>query len=340
MFEVYSDSVGNATFETTGLTGVIDRSDQSITINGTTTARYPQVQLIGSQGVLRLVPNKTYTVSIASSNAPENAYVYILIQGYINNGWETIKSTRGIATGTFSFTKTYANYRYILVWENTGLTYNNTKTRISIVEGEVSSFIPFGYQLPLTVTSGAQSQDYPLYIGSTKLGEEEYVDYGEQKVWKKKPNLISDVLSGVSVSADGTLTRNAALNGAVTPIEQGRTYTMQYARNSGNMICGFYENYPEVNTTTYDGSRLIWNGSYHTFIAPIDGYLISSCTPTIIDPIVYEGEYPQLTPVDPPVPLPEILTYQGENTLSSTETLGEATIKGRINELPTQQSDN
>jgi hypothetical protein len=39
-----------------------------------------------------------------------------------------------------------------------------------------------------------------------------------------------------------------------------------------------------------------------------------------------------LVPIDPPLPFPPIPTYKGENTLSSTETLGEVTIKGRIKE--------
>ncbi len=39
-----------------------------------------------------------------------------------------------------------------------------------------------------------------------------------------------------------------------------------------------------------------------------------------------------LQPVDPPIPLPPIPTYKGENTLSSTETVGDVTIKGNIKE--------
>lgn len=35
-------------------------------------------------------------------------------------------------------------------------------------------------------------------------------------------------------------------------------------------------------------------------------------------------------PQDPPLPLPAIETFKGENTLDSTETLGEVTIKGQI----------
>lgn len=35
-----------------------------------------------------------------------------------------------------------------------------------------------------------------------------------------------------------------------------------------------------------------------------------------------------LVPTDPPVPLPAINTYKGENTLSSTETLGDIELTG------------
>ena len=39
-----------------------------------------------------------------------------------------------------------------------------------------------------------------------------------------------------------------------------------------------------------------------------------------------------LVPTDPPVPLPVINAYKGENTLSSTETVGEVSVKGKIKE--------
>lgn len=40
-----------------------------------------------------------------------------------------------------------------------------------------------------------------------------------------------------------------------------------------------------------------------------------------------------LQPTDPPVPFPAISTYQGENTLSSTETVGEVSVTGKIKEI-------
>lgn len=92
------------------------------------------------------------------------------------------------------------------------------------------TYIPYGYQIPILISGEeAQQSNYDLFIGDSKLGEEEYVDFKEQKIYKM---------------IDGTL-----------------------------------------------------------------------------------------TPTDPPIALPSISTSQGENTLSSTETLGEITIKGRIREL-------
>lgn len=40
-----------------------------------------------------------------------------------------------------------------------------------------------------------------------------------------------------------------------------------------------------------------------------------------------------LVPTDPPVPFPSITAYKGENTLSSTETVGEVSVTGKIKEI-------
>lgn len=40
-----------------------------------------------------------------------------------------------------------------------------------------------------------------------------------------------------------------------------------------------------------------------------------------------------LVPTDPILPFSEISTYQGENTLSSTETVGEVSVTGKIKEI-------
>ena len=48
-----------------------------------------------------------------------------------------------------------------------------------------SIYIPYGYKLPLTVTNGTETKTTDIYIGDSKLGEAEYVDYGEQKIYKR-----------------------------------------------------------------------------------------------------------------------------------------------------------
>ena len=99
---------------------------------------------------------------------------------------------------------------------------------ISLTLFAAAEYIPFGYQIPLSITDGTNTEDYVLYIGDTQLGENEYLDYSEQKLYK---------------DVSGTL-----------------------------------------------------------------------------------------TPTDPPAAFPAIIAYAGENTLSSTETVGSVTIKGRIKE--------
>ena len=47
---------------------------------------------------------------------------------------------------------------------------------------------------------------------------------------------------------------------------------------------------------------------------------------------LYKDVSGTLTPTDPPAAFPAIIAYAGENTLSSTETVGSVTIKGRIKE--------
>ncbi len=43
---------------------------------------------------------------------------------------------------------------------------------------------------------------------------------------------------------------------------------------------------------------------------------------------IYKLQEGVLTPTDPPAPLPSIITYDGENTISSTETLGDVEFTG------------
>ena len=100
---------------------------------------------------------------------------------------------------------------------------------ISLTLFAAAEYIPFGYQIPLSITDGTSSENITLYIGNSQLGENEYLSFAEQKLYK---------------DVSGTL-----------------------------------------------------------------------------------------TPTDPPAAFPAITAYQGENTLSSTETLGSVSVSGKIKEV-------
>lgn len=205
------------------------------------------------------------------------------------------------------------------------------------------SYIPHGYKIPLTVTSGQNTDTYPLYIGDAKLGAEEYLDYAEQKVYKRTENYFPRNIptsSGRRLRTDGSMSSTS--HWATTdyiPVS-GRTFTLSpVASNYTNSaICAYDSNknlikgqaYGTVSDTPYDVTiscdsdvsfiRLCY---YTKVVAKSTIMLVpgSTAPPTYI---------PYLQPTDPPTSFPAITAYEGENTLSSTETVGEVTLTGRL----------
>lgn len=57
---------------------------------------------------------------------------------------------------------------------------------------ETESGEPAGYKLPMTMESGEESTTTPIYIGDSKLGEEEYVDYASGKIYRTIGLITSD----------------------------------------------------------------------------------------------------------------------------------------------------
>lgn len=79
-----------------------------------------------------------------------------------------------------------------------------------VVEGSTapSNYVPHGYKLPMSVSDGTASTVTPIYIGDTPLGEDEYVDYGEQKVYRMSEGVLTPTDPPVPLPAlptcDGT----------------------------------------------------------------------------------------------------------------------------------------
>ena len=206
------------------------------------------------------------------------------------------------------------------------------------------SYIPFGYQIPLSITDGTNTEDYVLYIGDTQLGEDEYLDYAEQKVYKKtlewscqvtapsnnrvrysfKPTISnSSVAEGVSaagmITLRGTVSELTKETEGASTIEAPTTY---------EQITTIGRNAVEEGNGTTARAFVVIRGKYYysdTITYTYDYALANQ-------PIIPQNTWNNI-PTDPPVAFPAITAYQGENTLSSTETLGGVSVSGKIKEV-------
>lgn len=205
-----------------------------------------------------------------------------------------------------------------------------------------------GSTAPSTYIPHRYTSDVSIYIGDSKLLADEYVDFGEQKVYKRTENLWDGTFYQGSVNSPRSVSRISTHN---IPVELGMTYSLKlygelpsicdFAFVVRNGISIIYDsNWKDTETFVYTMpqdtgvyyAEIIIKRKTEGKITP--SYVKSLGNLTLIkDSTPPETYIPYLQPTDPPVPLPPIPTYKGENTLSSTETLGEVTVKGRIREL-------
>lgn len=228
---------------------------------------------------------------------------------------------------------------------------------------ETESGEPTGYKLPMTMTSGEQSQSTPIYIGDTKLGAEEYVDYGEQKVYRRGENLADwekTYKYNVNVnleqdSATITTSGSASLYPAVqfSPnansgpdslgLIPGKKYLVTYevsnvsipANDTGTKYFCLRDS---INRVIVSDSNRLNNEGKHLFEVTFQqgaylSILLARTGSTLVSSLtISKLQITEFTPTDPPVPLPELSTYSGENTLSCSEELGGVSITGYIKE--------
>lgn len=222
----------------------------------------------------------------------------------------------------------------------------------------ITEYIPYGYKLPMTVEGGEKSTT-PIYIGDSKLGEEEYVDYESGKVWKLRDNLFdAEQIVEDSVSTASTYIKDAWLryNTGPSPItinvdgQVGETFQFKlWAKNfnttSQNNIRFILEY--EDGTTVITGSNSFAAGTerYVQFTSNSAKALkrvISQNTSNrsagieISKTLIVKSDtMPEtyLQPTDPPTPPPPLTVEQGETSISSTETVADVSVKGRISRL-------
>lgn len=209
---------------------------------------------------------------------------------------------------------------------------------IMLTEGSTAptSYIPYGYKLPMTVSDGNTVQNVPVYIGEKQLMESEYVSYGEQKIYKRTENLfdISSLYSTIIVQGQ-TFTKPRSsyffdvFSGSVggsTPINLQKSIPV----TSGTYTISFEESETKIAVVFSDGDTqtIIASSSSVTqrnFDVPSDGYISIRCENSAICSVkklqIVKGStapstyIPYLQPTDPPVPLPEIPTMDGTTVI-------------------------
>ena len=180
----------------------------------------------------------------------------------------------------------------------------------------------------MLTTEAPSTSNYNLFIGNSKLSEEEYIDYQEQKIYKRTENLVEGIIEGANIDDTGIIINNTSFNMYIAKIVEGQEYTITTSSGSG-FVYGLFRTFPVINSQSYDNSRVIGQS---TFTAPIDGYIAFRAVLNDTLVMLTEGStppdhyIPHIQPIDPPVQLPTIQTYIGENILSSTETLNTFSI--------------
>ena len=178
-----------------------------------------------------------------------------------------------------------------------------------LVEGSTApaEYVPYGYEVDMSVSDGTTSTTTPIYIGSDPLGEDEYVSFKEQKVYRRTEQLWDGVLyNGHFTSSDFILT-DATRPGVYKSIKvllQPGNYVLKFnpmVYLVRTLINGGYSEY-SYNTEevyfTVNSERYVGFSFRNTSNTKWESY-----TSTISIKGIYS--------TDPPVPLPALPTVDG-----------------------------
>ena len=124
-------------------------------------------------------PNATYQWSYQTGSFPKSSIknAWTGIGWYNDDGF--ISRVSGEVNTTLEIVAP-ANAKYaILSFRTFGENYNAVFIKSSTPP---ETYIPYGYKLPLTITSGTESKDTYIYIGDSKMLSGDYVDYESGKI--------------------------------------------------------------------------------------------------------------------------------------------------------------
>lgn len=205
---------------------------------------------------------------------------------------------------------------------------NSCLNAVSLIEGErpagmgrepyPANYIPYGYKLPMTVGDGNTVQTVPIYIGSELLGEDEYVDYAEGKIYHKNPANYFDgyfELGAIDYNTGAEIPSNSSIRTDFIELEPSNKYYVKWATGDLYILPVSYDE--NKNYVKYLGAKTS-NPSYFEVGANekyIRFYLYNTTTPPKEMMVCKNADAPYYDPQDPPVPLPDIPTIDGETVI-------------------------
>ena len=277
-----------------------------------------------------------YCVKAFESLSTTYIYARVVQNNQPIQTWYVVTPT-GLLTANVTLSEGQTLYVYdadISTLERAKQNLNATKT--TVLFSALSAPTPPDHYIPYRYET-----TYNLYIGNTKLYKEEYLDYQEQKIYKRTENLWnkSFVVPG-TINADGSTTTSEyyARYTDYIPLQEGETIGFLTPKSTGHYVAVYNSNYAIIDRVQVGVST---TGSIYTaisntaYILPFFGGAGAQQITSVDDIASEYGQIPSsyiayLQPTDTPTSFPSITTYKGENTLSSSETVGDVTIKGRI----------
>lgn len=290
---------------------------------------------------------------------------------YINeNGQETaqggfsIYATEKLDTSLGEYSFYFAEYGFNTtvrvhgysngVWQQQITTFANTHSatitkpqgideiRISCANGYTGRTLVKGSTPPDHYIPHRYESNYDLFIGSTKLYEEEYLDYQEQKVYKRTEQLFD---KDATDTENGYKYRMRYLydpETGITSIGSNANWNLsEYIRIEPNSNYYYLPNaeFRNISLAILDSQKNVtryiqYNNRDIIFFSTNseEMFVRLSLRTTVLGSIAFykdivpETYIPYLQPTDPPAPFPTITTYIGENNLSVDTTVQPAKV--------------
>lgn len=177
---------------------------------------------------------------IGIKKAPNSTTTEVRIVDNRTSEWDNITISYVVFVDlTLAFGSTIADYLY-------SLTNNGAVTKLRDMGCPIDKYTPYGYGLYSVKTSG-------------------------KKIVGK--NLVEDILTGYTITANGTLYANSSYQSAVAKVIQGKTYTVKGDGSEIGFVGAFFYDKPTTSSVSYNNSRKTTSGVF-SFTAPITGYVI------------------------------------------------------------------